>query len=119
MRDKLNAAEAWPHLARVFHSTMRALAPASRPAAFFFFQAEDGIRDLTVTGVQTCALPIWGDRMNPIPQAPPGFPGRHVGSWPMDDEMGLPLVRLWCEALEDANPLYHDEIGRASCRERV
>src|SRR3989475_6870814 len=28
---------------------------------FFFFQAEDGIRDLTVTGVQTCALPICGD----------------------------------------------------------
>src|SRR5256886_6694097 len=27
-------------------------------AVFFFFQAEDGIRDLTVTGVQTCALPI-------------------------------------------------------------
>src|SRR3990167_3135900 len=27
--------------------------------AVFFFQAEDGIRDLTVTGVQTCALPIW------------------------------------------------------------
>src|SRR5205807_5169560 len=35
---------------------------------FFFFQAEDGIRDYKVTGVQTCALPIsipllsgWGD----------------------------------------------------------
>src|SRR2546430_1836730 len=27
-------------------------------ALAFFFQAEDGIRDLTVTGVQTCALPI-------------------------------------------------------------
>src|SRR5712692_11399771 len=27
---------------------------------FFFFQAEDGIRDGTVTGVQTCALPISG-----------------------------------------------------------
>src|SRR5207248_7091502 len=27
---------------------------------FFFFQAEDGIRDRTVTGVQTCALPIFG-----------------------------------------------------------
>src|SRR5215216_6836400 len=27
---------------------------------FFFFQAEDGIRDDLVTGVQTCALPIWG-----------------------------------------------------------
>src|SRR2546421_9344654 len=26
---------------------------------FFFFQAEDGIRDLIVTGVQTCALPIF------------------------------------------------------------
>src|SRR5256885_7271831 len=25
---------------------------------FFFFQAEDGIRDLTVTGIQTCAVPI-------------------------------------------------------------
>ena len=25
----------------------------------FFFQAEDGIRDYKVTGVQTCALPIW------------------------------------------------------------
>src|SRR5688572_9281447 len=37
---------------------------------FFFFQAEDGIRDLTVTGVQTCALPIWtrgrGGRHRPL-----------------------------------------------------
>src|SRR2546427_9551750 len=29
-----------------------------RGEGVFFFQAEDGIRDLTVTGVQTCALPI-------------------------------------------------------------
>src|SRR2546422_2265280 len=28
------------------------------PLLFFFFQAEDGIRDVAVTGVQTCALPI-------------------------------------------------------------
>src|SRR2546430_602487 len=34
----------------------------------FFFQAEDGIRDLTVTGVQTCALPISGRHSTlPIP----------------------------------------------------
>src|SRR5699024_3411778 len=34
-----------------------------RCAVFFFFQAEDGIRDRNVTGVQTCALPIFvGDR---------------------------------------------------------
>src|SRR5207248_7718080 len=31
----------------------------SRTTFFFFFQAEDGIRDRTVTGVQTCALPIF------------------------------------------------------------
>src|SRR2546427_9459215 len=30
----------------------------------FFFQAEDGIRDLTVTGVQTCALPIFIDELH-------------------------------------------------------
>src|SRR5256885_11311770 len=29
---------------------------------FFFFQAEDGIRDYKVTGVQTCALPIFSPR---------------------------------------------------------
>src|SRR3989449_7568675 len=38
---------------------MRLLNCAFRRAAFFFFfQAEDGIRDVAVTGVQTCALPI-------------------------------------------------------------
>src|SRR2546430_11512645 len=36
-------------------ATSRSISKLSR---FFFFQAEDGIRDLTVTGVQTCALPI-------------------------------------------------------------
>src|SRR2546430_8220214 len=34
-----------------------------RDVCFFFFQAEDGIRDLTVTGVQTCALPIYGEQV--------------------------------------------------------
>src|SRR5256886_10988033 len=39
----------------------------------FFFQAEVGIRDLTVTGVQTCALPIWWPgRAPPRRSAPPG-----------------------------------------------
>src|SRR5437588_939088 len=31
---------------------------------FFFFQAEDGIRDHCVTGVQTCALPIYPNNLN-------------------------------------------------------
>src|SRR5688572_30852014 len=40
---------------------------------FFFFQAEDGIRDLTVTGVQTCALPIWlAERPTPLHRAARG-----------------------------------------------
>src|SRR5882672_8701106 len=34
---------------------------SDRPQLFFFFQAEDGIRVHCVTGVQTCALPIWRD----------------------------------------------------------
>src|SRR5256886_6553755 len=46
---------------------------------FFFFQAEDGIRDLTVTGVQTCALPIY-----PTPGsllALPSLPPRTTLAW--------------------------------------
>src|SRR5206468_7859131 len=36
---------------------------------FFFFQAEDGIRDLIVTGVQTCALPILKNRWDREPSS--------------------------------------------------
>src|SRR5256885_4681808 len=39
---------------------------------FFFFQAEDGIRDYKVTGVQTCALPIWRADDRPGPLQSPG-----------------------------------------------
>src|SRR6266705_4961900 len=41
---------------------------------FFFFQAEDGIRDRTVTGVQTCALPICNESSRPGHIAPVGSP---------------------------------------------
>src|SRR2546422_6394969 len=41
--------------------------------AFFFFQAEDGIRDVAVTGVQTCALPISADHRSHL--AHQGGPG--------------------------------------------
>src|SRR2546427_1974641 len=53
----------------------------------FFFQAEDGIRDLTVTGVQTCALPICAGMvlplLLPVPQVHGGArlgADRHVGA---------------------------------------
>src|SRR3712207_7363073 len=39
-------------------------------AVFFFFQAEDGIRDIGVTGVQTCALPIFGTPWVLVPPHP-------------------------------------------------
>src|SRR3989449_6715451 len=38
----------------------------SDAVVFFFFQAEDGIRDVAVTGVQTCALPICRARQGTI-----------------------------------------------------
>src|SRR5688572_22219404 len=41
---------------RKVHSVL--VAVTDEQIGLFFFQAEDGIRDLTVTGVQTCALPI-------------------------------------------------------------
>src|SRR3712207_2567892 len=43
---------------------------------FFFFQAEDGIRDIGVTGVQTCALPIWCPRRRPLAVPVTGVVGR-------------------------------------------
>src|SRR2546422_5732255 len=39
---------------------------------FFFFQAEDGIRDVAVTGVQTCALPIYRRPTRSISVRPSG-----------------------------------------------
>src|SRR6266404_1209615 len=43
---------------------------------FFFFQAEDGIRDKLVTGVQTCALPIWPRLWSAPPAAASPWPWR-------------------------------------------
>src|SRR3712207_8249688 len=47
---------------------------------FFFFQAEDGIRDIGVTGVQTCALPISPRVMNGLSEY-----------WPAEKRMGKPI----------------------------
>src|SRR5688572_30750307 len=76
----------------------------------FFFQAEDGIRFLTVTGVQTCALPIlkrslfsvsafsWGALMRSL----------SIGSSPVFSSNSRSCM--------NRGP---SQIGRASCRERV
>src|SRR5207244_5994616 len=67
---------------------------------FFFFQAEDGIRDDLVTGVQTCALPIC--------KRPPGAPAAAY----------LPSAVM----ARSCSPLRTGKIGRASvgkeCRSR-
>src|SRR5258706_11955228 len=49
---------------------------------FFFFQAEDGIRDWSVTGVQTCALPIRSEEHTSELQAEDGI--RLVSDWSSD-----------------------------------
>src|SRR5438046_10236185 len=87
---------------------------------FFFFQAEDGIRDWSVTGVQTCALPIWrsgSDSRNDCAQIPP-------------DKFPCPRQREyrsgWRAAKSSLSPPWRwpfrrptRQIGRASCRERA
>src|SRR2546425_7574613 len=45
---------------------------------FFFFQAEDGIRDKLVTGVQTCALPISAFKADGTPKSPSALDERSV-----------------------------------------
>src|SRR5256886_5692616 len=48
---------------------------------FFFFQAEDGIRDLTVTGVQTCALPICKKNAYQCAETKTHQKVRHLGTY--------------------------------------
>src|SRR2546429_1398676 len=87
---------------------------------FFFFQAEDGIRDVAVTGVQTCALPIC-PRLVDRPDRPDEGVLDQVGRVELAPQPGVqvgpgedPQVRP-----EPLQGLRLVEIGRASCRERV
>src|SRR2546430_13566183 len=92
-----------------------------KPLCIFFFQAEDGIRDLTVTGVQTCALPISHARSRRVARNvrrnPVSRPAAGGGDDGADEGRGTRLA-----ALADRVPPWagrRSEIGRASCRERV
>src|SRR5262249_58640851 len=71
---------------------------------FFFFQAEDGIRDWSVTGVQTCALPIYtlATVQSIATQSLHGAKSLDQAGGDFEGRL-LALAR---------------EIGRASCRER-
>ena len=69
---------------------------------FFFFQAEDGIRDRLVTGVQTCALPISSN----LPDLKQEF-------------SDIPHEKGTLSMARSSDPNSGNKIGRASCRERV
>src|SRR2546430_8729939 len=87
---------------------------------FFFFQAEDGIRDLTVTGVQTCALPISAEasRRSSIGASPcRARASRHPGASAFLD--ASPCRARASRRLSRLPSSARREIGRASCRERV
>src|SRR5207249_5817907 len=91
-------------------------------SSFFFFQAEDGIRDRNVTGVQTCALPI---------SSAPAPPALFDSPEPLEFTLTTNLKAVDKDRGTDRH--YHPavlsfsgpdhapatQIGRASCRERV
>src|SRR5256885_10027496 len=89
-----------------------------------FFQAEDGIRDYKVTGVQTCALPICRQRIARVPGR------RHYRSLeetldrlqpqlqPVQPERVHVFQNVLGRARHPAKTVRR-KIGRASCRERV
>src|SRR5258707_2129029 len=64
---------------------------------FFFFQAEDGIRDIGVTGVQTCALPIYTGRASahsPVHLKAAGHLQRRVRAF-LSTSDTRPVCRRW------------------------
>src|SRR2546430_5981606 len=88
---------------------------------YFFFQAEDGIRDLTVTGVQTCALPISSPRCPPPAASPPTLPRQNAPCLQRRLDLYGPRgsPRQDRSSGRGPGPDARPKIGRASCRERV
>src|SRR5699024_11248860 len=91
----------------------------------FFFQAEDGIRDRNVTGVQTCALPILAGGVSITYET--------TEKNPSSEDMADTIYKLQqrVEQYSTESQVYQEgdnritveipgvKIGRASCRERV
>src|SRR5437016_10257098 len=85
--------------------------------SYFFFQAEDGIRDWSVTGVQTCALPI-----SSRPFMCTGWPAvRTSSTWPASLQTPSPRIALSVQVGADAqstkrNRYRHGAIQRSEER---
>src|SRR5437773_7860902 len=89
----------------------------------FFFQAEDGIRDRDVTGVQTCALPIWKNDCPLIVRSIAGIViiaavsgTSGAAAWYCEEAT---LIRSSPPSTIASTAKIAIKIGRASCRERV
>src|SRR5436189_1116850 len=90
----------------------------------FFFQAEDGIRDTSVTGVQTCALPIL-NILDPTRGSATllGVDSRKISPRELaeigyvSENQDMPARLTVGEYVAYLRPFY-SKIGRASCRER-
>src|SRR5256885_3224143 len=84
--------------------------------SFFFFQAEDGIRDYKVTGVQTCALPILNGFASEVSRV-----AREVGS---DGKLGgqaqVPgAAGTWKDLTDNVNAMAANLTGQRSEERRV
>src|SRR5690349_8782635 len=79
----------------------------------FFFQAEDGIRDLYVTGVQTCALPIYSDLRKSLPVQ---VKGTDVDFAALFVQCGDGNFRIMAE---DDDPAVGDDVAQRSEERRV
>src|SRR2546429_8850413 len=93
---------------------------------FFFFQAEDGIRDVAVTGVQTCALPIfsssgWCRAFETVSamMCARSLQERRNSGENHKDEHRVECVLHDRAFVPKRQSSQLDKIGRASCRERV
>src|SRR5690606_40716709 len=88
--------------------------PSWRCLVLFFFQAEDGIRDFHVTGVQTCALPI-------LIMSPSRATSSRFSPLRTLDRLDVAREGDMIEIRASARSFLHNQvqIGRASCRERV
>src|SRR5687768_18304433 len=79
---------------------------------FFFFQAEDGIRDVAVTGVQTCALPIF-DRLKGFEGTLSRGAAQLLTAFKAQDIAGALMYRVWYFA-----SLQYDQDQRDRSEER-
>src|SRR5690606_39300442 len=94
--------------------------------SFFFFQAEDGIRDFHVTGVQTCALPICNHALwlalggaAPAYGDAAAFAAGQAAFGLLPADLRLLLAPRWIDRLLAEDRPAEAQIGRAACRERV